>query len=181
FGMLDPTEGLIDSPGGGLLNIGGVDVAVGRMLVHAPAQAAAMVNKVIEYHDIQAYGSWRNNVVFISDDADTTGDVSLQARQNQLAETLKSFRPFLNIDKIFTDAYQQESAAGGQRYSRARQDLFDAFEKGALVFNYLGHGGEERLASELVWTKQDGQNQNNRYKYRLFITITCELECFDNP
>ncbi len=109
------------------------------------------------------------------------GDISLQARQNQLAETLKSFRPHLNIDKIFTDAYQQESAAGGQRYSRARQDLFDAFEKGALVFNYLGHGGEEGLASERIWTKQDGQNLSNRYKYPLFITITCEFSRFDNP
>jgi hypothetical protein len=52
--------------------------------------------------------------------------------------------------------------------------LFDAFEKGALVFNYLGHGGEDGLSAERIWEKSDGQNLSNQYKY-LFITITCEF------
>jgi hypothetical protein len=37
-----------------------------------------MVNKVIEYHDIKSYGSWRNNFVIISDDSDQTSDANLQ-------------------------------------------------------------------------------------------------------
>jgi hypothetical protein len=58
--------------------------------------------------------------------------------------------------------------------------LFDAFEKGALVFNYLGHGGEDGLSAERIWEKSDGQNLSNQYKYPLF-TITCEFSRFDNP
>jgi hypothetical protein len=41
--------------------------------------------------------------------------------------------------------------------------LFDAFEKGALVFNYLGHGGEDGLSAERIWEKSDGQNLSNQY------------------
>jgi hypothetical protein len=75
----------------------------------------------------------------------------------------------------------QETSAGGNRYPKARQDLFNAFENGALVFNYLGHGGEDGLAQERIWEKTDGQTLSNRYKYPLFITITCDFSRFDNP
>ena len=50
-----------------------------------------------------------------------------------------------------------------------------------MVFNYLGHGGEDGLTAERIWDKFDGLNFNNRYRYPLFITITCEFSRFDNP
>jgi hypothetical protein len=59
---------------------GGIDIAIGRMIVNNPQQAEEMVNKVIEYHDIKSYG-WRNNFVIISDDSDQTSDANLQSRQ----------------------------------------------------------------------------------------------------
>ncbi|OCB74363.1 type IX secretion system sortase PorU [Flavobacterium crassostreae] len=175
YGLMDASEGNI------INNFGGIDIAVGRMLVSSVAQAEAMVNKVIEYHQKESYGNWRNNLVIISDDSDNTTDSNLQTRQNTLADLITSKKPFFNVDKIFLDAYTQEASAGGFRYPKARKDLFDAFEKGALVFNYLGHGGEDGLASERIWEKSDGQTLNNQYKYPLFVTITCEFSRFDNP
>lgn len=175
FGLMDPNEGIVAYP------FGGIDIAVGRMLVSDNAQAQEMVNKVLEYHDTKSYGNWRNNFVLISDDSDRASDATLQARQNNLADVIASEKPFFNIDKILLDAYTQEASAGGSRYPKARTDFFNAFEKGALVFNYLGHGGEDGLASERIWEKSDGQNLNNQYKYPLFITITCEFSRFDDP
>ena len=175
FGLMDDSEGNVTS------FFGGIDIAVGRMLVNDAKQADEMVNKVIDYHDIKSYGSWRNNFVLISDDSDKASDATLQFRQNKLAETISSQKPFLNIDKIFLDSYSQEASAGGSRYPKARTDFFNAFEKGALVFNYLGHGGEDGLSSERIWEKSDGQNLSNQFKYPLFITITCEFSRFDNP
>ena len=175
FGLMDTTEGNIIS------FFGGIDIAVGRMLVNDTKQADEMVNKVIEYHDLKSYGSWRNNFVLVSDDSDIQSDASLQNRQNILANTIASEKPFLNVNKILLDSYVQEASAGGSRYPKARTDFFNAFEKGALVFNYLGHGGEDGLSSERIWEKSDGQNLSNQYKYPLFITITCEFSRFDNP
>lgn len=178
----DDFYGLMDSNEGNIISFfGGIDIAVGRMIVNDPKQAEEMVNKVIEYHDIKSYGSWRNNFVMISDDSDITSDANLQSRQNKLADIITTQKPFFNINKILLDSYVQEASAGGFRYPKARTDLFNAFEKGALVFNYLGHGGEDGLSSERIWEKSDGQNLNNQYKYPLFITITCEFSRFDNP
>ena len=175
FALMDANEGIVASP------FGGVDIAVGRMLVSDNAQAQEMVNKVMEYHDLKSYGNWRNNIVLISDDSDAADDATIQFRQNNLADVIAAEKPFFNIDKIFLDSYVQEAAAGGSRYPKARTDFFNAFEKGALIFNYLGHGGEDGLASERIWEKADGQNLNNQYKYPLFITITCEFSRFDDP
>jgi len=175
FGLMDADEGNIIS------FFGGIDIAVGRMLVSDNSQASEMVNKVLEYHDTKSQGNWRNNFVLISDDADQSSDATLQSRQNALADVIAVEKPFFNIDKIFLDAYTQEASAGGSRYPKARTDIFNAFEKGALVFNYLGHGGEDGLASERIWEKSDGQNLNNQFKYPLFITITCEFSRFDDP
>ena len=178
----DDFYGLMDSDEGNVISsFGGIDIAVGRMLNNDAVQADEMVNKVIEYHDLKSYGSWRNNFTMISDDSDSTSDLSLQNRQNKLADVITTSKPFMNVNKIFLDSYAQEASAGGSRYPKARTDLFNAFEKGALVFNYLGHGGEDGLSSERIWEKSDGQNLSNQYKYPLFITITCDFSRFDNP
>ena len=185
FALMDPDEGKLenynDITGYTPLDIGGIDIAVGRMVVSTVKQAEEMVTKVLDYHDKKSYGSWRNNYMMIADDSDKSSDASLQLRQNELSTIISSYRPFINIDKIFLDAYVQEAAAGGARYPKARQELFSAFEKGALIFNYLGHGGEDGLALERIWEKIDGQTLSNKYKYPLFITITCEFSRFDNP
>jgi hypothetical protein len=175
YGLMDASEGNIGS------FFGGIDIAVGRMINDNTEQADEMVNKVIEYHDVKSYGSWRNNYVMVSDDSDKASDVTLQNRQNTLADKITFEKPFLNVNKILLDSYMQEASAGGARYPKARTDLFSAFEKGALVFNYLGHGGEDGLSSERIWEKSDGQNLSNQYRYPLFITITCDFSRFDNP
>ena len=175
FGLMDSNEGNIIS------SFGGIDIAVGRMLNNNAAQAEEMVNKVIEYHDLKSYGSWRNNFTLICDDSDKVSDASLQNRQNNLADAITTAKPFMNVNKIILDSYVQEASAGGSRYPKARTDIFSAFEKGSLVFNYLGHGGEDGLSSERIWEKSDGQNLSNQYKYPLFITITCDFSRFDNP
>lgn len=157
------------------------DIAVGRMIVSSVQQAEEMVTKVIEYHDLKSYGSWRNNFVTIADDADKIGDGSLQANQNSLTDQIAIENPSVNTKKIFLDSYQQETTAGGERYPKAKEDIQNAFEKGALVFNYLGHGGEDGLTGERIWDKFDGLNFFNQYRYPLFITITCDFSRFDNP
>ncbi|PKB17263.1 type IX secretion system sortase PorU [Flavobacterium sp. 5] len=175
YGLMDDTEGNITN------YYGGVDIAIGRMLVSNTTQANEMVNKVFEYYDKKAYGSWRNNYITLADDSDKTSDATLQSRQNTVSDEIETQKPFLNVSKIFLDAYTQEASAGGERYPKVKSEFYNEFEKGALVFNYLGHGGEDGLSSERIWDKADSQSLTNQYKYPLFITITCEFSRFDNP
>lgn len=180
--MSDDFYGLMDDSEGPMTNsFDGIDIAVGRMLVSTPSQASEMVNKVIEYHDEKSYGRWRNNFVIYSDDADNSTDATLQVGLNNLADVLTAQKPFVNIKKIHTDAYVQQVAAGGERYPEAKKDFLDVLQLGALVFNYFGHGNEEFLARERLFEKLEAQNLTNRFRYPLFVTITCEFTRFDDP
>lgn len=180
--MSDDFYGLMDSGEGQMLDgLDGIDIAVGRMLVSSISQAKEMVDKVIEYNDEKSYGRWRNNYVIYSDDADNETDATLQFGLDNLADVLTDQKPFVNVKKIHSDSYSQQVAAGGERYPQAKNEFLSTLEKGALVFNYFGHGNEEALARERLFEKLDAQNLSNRYRYPLFITITCEFTRFDDP
>jgi hypothetical protein len=105
---------------------------------------------VIEYHDIKSYGSWRNNFVIISDDSDQTSDANLQSRQNQLADKIDA-KPF-NINKIILDPMFKKHPP--EVFDIPKQEQICLMHSGALVFNYLGHGGEDGLSAERIWENQ---------------------------
>lgn len=175
YAMMDDNEGLLVS------SADKMDLSVGRMLVTDIKQAREMVDKVIDYHDIKSYGRWRNNFTLISDDVDESWEAVIQQELDNLGNSITEEKPSVNVIKIHTDAYVQEASAGGQRYPKAKSDILDAFDYGSLVFNYFGHGNEDVLADERIFEKNDAQNLTNRYKYPLFVTVTCEFTRFDNP
>lgn len=176
FGLMDDNEGRML-----LFGTEGLDIAVGRMLVNDKKQADEMVNKVVEYLDAESYGRWRNEYVIITDDLDGDGSTRFVPEMDDLATTLVAERPFINVRKIHSDAYVQQSSAGGQRYPEAKEQIQRSINYGALVVNYLGHGGEDGMAGERLYEKTDAQGLKNKFKYPLFITATCELTKFDNP
>ncbi len=177
FGCMDPAEGRMNYSNG----TDKLDLAVGRMLVNDKGQAEEMVNKVLEYTSVESYGRWRNEYIMISDDVQKSADIPFVRKLEEVANALNEERPFVNIRKIHSDAYVQEASAGGARYPEAKEQFIRAINYGALVVNYLGHGGEDGMAAERLFEKTDAQNLTNRFKYPLFITATCELTKFDNP
>ncbi|REE08697.1 peptidase C25-like protein [Winogradskyella pacifica] len=175
YAMLDDNEG-------GMINsIDRMDIAVGRILAEDVQRAKEMVDKINTYYQPEAYGSWRNNVLLISDDVDEAWEQRLQKTTDDLGTTLDEEKPFLNVVKIHSDAFEQESSAAGNRYPKVNDAIKDAIEVGALVVNYFGHGGEDGIAKERIFDKIDSQEINNICKYNLFITVTCEYTKFDDP
>lgn len=180
YGMMDPHEGRMINQSN-LPGFEALDIAVGRMLVSSTQQAREMVDKVIQYHDINSYGRWRNNFTLVSDDVDESWEAQIQSGIDNLGNTINTEKPFVNVLKFHSDSYIQEASAGGQRYPKLKQELLNAIQNGSLVFNYFGHGGEDQLASERIFGKTEAQNLNNQYRYPLIVTVTCEFTRFDNP
>lgn len=176
FGMMDPHEG-------GMLSSDKLDIAVGRLLADTPQLAKTLIDKILDYDDAQSYGAWRNNFILISDDADnnTQGGFGLQVDLDALGDEILENRPFINVKKIHSDSYEQIFTSGGQRYPDVNKAITDNIEVGAAVVNYYGHGGEDGLASEFIVTRGDINSWRNRYKYNVFVTVTCEFTRFDNP
>jgi hypothetical protein len=140
-----------------------------------------MVDKIESYYSVDTYANWRNNFLLVSDDVDKLSDRFLQITTDQIAEDVKASKPFINVEKIHSDSFTQESSAAGQRYPQVNDAIFDALEVGAVVVNYFGHGGEDGLASERIFDKINAKELNNPDKLACFVTVTCEYTKFDNP
>lgn len=189
FALMDDNEGDL-GPGDV------VDIGVGRFPVRGEADATGCVNKIESYYkknynfDINAaestcinavsypQGDWRNWVCFMSDDEDNAEHMwQADSIARIVARTYKEY----NVDKIVFDAYVQYSTPGGQRYPDVVNALNRRFERGTLIFNYTGHGGELGLAHERVLEVSQILDWRNLSNLPLMVTATCEFSRFDNP
>ncbi len=175
YGNMDLNEGL-------MVANEKLDIAVGRILVDNVSLANTMVDKIVNYESKISYGNWRNNFVIVSDDVDKDWEhLTLQVNLDILGDEVSVERPYINVKKIHSDSYQQIASAGGDRYPDVNDAIEDATEVGALIINYFGHGGEDGLASEFIYTKGTAQDLRNKNRYPCIVTVTCEFTKFDNP
>ncbi|WP_246062589.1 type IX secretion system sortase PorU [Mesohalobacter halotolerans] len=175
FAMMDPNEGDMNSGNK-------MDFAVGRIVVETQQQAREAIDKIIDYETRPAFDDWRNNFILVSDDVDKDWEhTSIQVNLDNLGDEISENKPNINVKKIHSDAFQQESSAGGDRYPRVNAEIADQVEVGATVLNYFGHGGEDGLAQERIVTQSDVESWQNPNRYNIFLTVTCEFTRFDNP
>ena len=170
FGFMDVTEG----------NIGAslADIGIGRFPVQTLEQASQMVDKIERYvaKDETTMRPWRNTVTFFTDD---NGDFVKSAER--LAAKFKEVGgEAIVVDKIYLDAYPQISAPGGEIAPEVNAAINSRMEKGTLVLNYIGHGGEVQLSEEKILQKKDVDSWRNAPMYPLMITGTCEFSRYDD-
>ena len=117
----------------------------------------------------------------MADDIDQVADISIQSGVEIIADEIKTNKPVFNVNKIYADAYIQQNASGGERYPTVKAAITNAMEKGTLLFDYFGHGGEDGFADERFLEKLQIKSFINPNTLPLFITVTCEFSRFDNP
>jgi hypothetical protein len=187
FGLLDDVEGQNAD--------GNLDIGIGRLPVRTLDEARTVVDKIIRYDNripgmeplagnlqnvgvTSNYADWRNLVVLIADDQDNNTHIR---DSETLAGIMQDQFPLFNVDKIYLDAYQQVTLAGGARYPDVNRAINERVNKGALLINYIGHGGVLGLAHERIVTFEDIATWNNFYNMPIFMTATCEFSSFDHP
>ncbi len=187
FGNMDPDEGTIggdtrDENGTKLADTDQLDIAVGRILADNVSLANILVDKIVNYSSKVSYGNWRNNFVLVSDDVDVIWEFDrLEVTLDAIGDQISAEKPYINVKKIHTDAFQQETSAGGNRYPQVNEQIVNDIEVGALILNYFGHGGEDGLAKEFIYTQETARNLQNKNRYPCIVTVTCEFTKFDNP
>ncbi|NSW44736.1 MAG: type IX secretion system sortase PorU [Bacteroidales bacterium] len=168
FGMLDSNE---------YEYIGKLDISVGRLPVKSISEANTVVKKIKNYVSSNSLGDWRNTLTFVADDEDSNEHIG---QSNALATMVDTLYPQYNLDKIYLDAFQQESTPTGDRYPDAHDAIEKRMKKGTLVFNYTGHGNEYALTHEHVIINTDITQWTNFNTLPLFITATCEFSHWDD-
>ena len=183
---LDPIDGFPTDDFYALLDInegtnlkGQLDIAIGRFPVKTAEEFTGLVDKLIHYDthpDTQ--GDWKLKLGFAADDEDSGRHLT---DTEDIANQTKLRYPDFNQQKIYFDAFLQESTPGGARFPDATKELNNAVFKGLLVLNYLGHGGPKGWAQERVLQVSDIQSWNNYDNIPLLITATCTFAGYDEP
>ena len=164
----DDYFGFLDNGEGNSIN-DNIDIGIGRLPIKTVAEATAVIEKIIHYSTNSAIvnGDWRNSICFVADDKEYN---VFMDQAEDLANQVSSLNTALNIDKIYLDAYPEVSAASGKTYPTVNEAINGRINKGTLIINYTGHGGEAGWAQEQVLTLNDITKWKSYNNLPVFIT-----------
>lgn len=181
FTYLDDGEGLVTGTT--------MDIAVGRLPAKSLEEATHLVNKIENYitkkdlvlNDIR--GDWRNSVALLSDDADPScpGDTAFTVSSEYVSKNILANHPQMTIDKIYADAYMQQSGADGSFYPDVNNALKKRMDYGCLLLNYIGHGSAQYIGTERFMMKSNISSYQNHNQLTYFVTSTCTFGRHDDP
>ena len=176
-----------------------LQLGVGRIPASDLASAMAVVGKVATYMGVDegavdaascldpngtsTYGPWRNRVLFVSDDQDGNNQDGHRYMENseEHSNTIRANHNEYDVVKVYPDAYVQTNTPGGERYEDATAEIARRVDEGALIVNYIGHGGERGWAHERILNLETIQGWTNLRRLPVFMTATCELFRYDDP
>lgn len=114
------------------------ELRLGRLPVNTPAEAEAVVNKIIDYEANPLSGDWDNRLIFGADNPSTAGD--------HHADSDSEFTTYASPTSTYgyegTRVYLSEASGEPHLYTdaqAAQAALIGAFNQGALLYTYFGH------------------------------------------
>ena len=166
---------------------GEMSLGIGRLPAKSSEEARHMVEKIRRYinrSDLSVSsirGDWRNYVALLADDADPscpydsvfTSDSEITARR------IKELFPHFNIDRIYADAFVQQSGADGSYYPDVNNALRQRINYGCLLLNYIGHGSSNYIGTERYMEISDIEKYTNTNCLTFFVTSTCSFGRYD--
>jgi hypothetical protein len=172
FGFMGDQEG-----GSETMEDFSLDVGVGRLPANTEDDAMVLYRKISHYNTKANRLDWRNNILFVGDDED--GNIHM-TQANGLADWVRQKYPQFVVKKVLLDAYKQVSTSTGARYPEVNRIITNDIQKGILIYNYTGHGGERGMAAEQILMREDLLKLTNAGNLPLFVTATCEFSRFDD-
>jgi hypothetical protein len=189
FGILDDSEAMSAADM--------MDIGVGRLIVSTSLQAKQMVDKIEHYmkngsnfypvtssccmgtQTDKTFGDWRNQYLIMTDNRENGYFINVDAEPQYAISKLTN--PEINYNKLYMDAFPKVITAGGERFPAMVSAIDANVQRGVLVANYVGHGGEVGLAEERVVSIDQINSWNNIHALHLFVSATCEFTRFDDP
>jgi hypothetical protein len=155
------------------------DLALGRLPAASAAEAAILVDKTIAYESEAPRGSWRNRYILVADDENSSFEGACESQWTFESEVISQQKApdFPETEKIYLTEYP--SIAGIKPQSRVA--FLEAWNRGALLINYIGHGSSQQMADEQVFLNADVSQLNNGLELPILMAFSCTIGDFANP
>ena len=156
------------------------DMTLGRYAIRGRDSAREVVDKVLRYEKgDQDRGRWRMRTVLVADDERNpdyaySGESIHTLDSERLAD--QALPSWLEVERLYLVDYVLE----GLEKPTARTAIIDAFNRGALLVNYLGHGNQIQWAHEDVFrSTRDIPLLRNEGEWPLVLAGSCTVGRFD--
>ncbi|HEY3571399.1 MAG TPA: C25 family cysteine peptidase [Thermoanaerobaculia bacterium] len=137
-------------------------VAIGRIPAVTAADLHAYVDKVAAYESDPG-GPWTVQALFAAGPADLGGDFPATS------DTLAGLVPAgLGLTRVYLPGSPSPA-----QVQASRSQLQTALRQGQVLFNYVGHGGLDRLTSEGLLTTADVAQLGNAPRVPVMTALTC--------
>ena len=178
FGFLDDSEG-IWSEGTSFGTFPDLlDIGVGRLPVNSLTEAKDLVDKIINYQtNTTDAGSWRQRVIMVADDGESN---KFQLQSDYITSENEKRWPEYSTHRLYLDNQIKEKQGDSDRSPLIRQALFNAINRGALLVDFIGHGGETAWTNEMIMDEELISSLENPDNLPVFMTATCEFGRFDD-
>ncbi len=156
-----------------------MDTGVGRLPVESVEEAEIIVDKIIRYVTGEdSKGAWRNRVVLVADHKE--GDRGIHVVQaDGYTDIIEESDECINLEKIYMDNYTLVPTPTNPAFPDGREALLNELDKGSLIVNYTGHGGEFAWSNSRIFENGDISSINNDFRLPAIVTATCEYGRFD--
>jgi hypothetical protein len=157
------------------------DMVVGRLNARSAQEVDDFITKTVDYDLNPDLGPWRHRIVVVADDNLHPPNTSTETFHTSQAEVLSNQHVpgKFETNKIYLIEYLMQ--AGGEK-PEAREDVISAFNQGALIINWIGHGSANLWADERIFRRiQDIPRLANGKRMPLVFTASCSIGKFDFP
>lgn len=155
------------------------DVWLGRLPVKSASELQTLVAKIVGYEIAPIGGAWRGRMLYLADDADSSGDFAAQAEASIALQP-----PGVQIERVFfgNGAGQIPTAAAARAAALAR------FNDGAAIVAYFGHAHQQQwavteLSASENWLlhRSDVLQLTNGDRLPVVLSLTCLSSAFQWP
>ena len=140
------------------------DVAIGRLPAATTDELRAIVDKILAYETGTA--NLESALVLVTDNSDLAGD--FLGDSQDIANGVLAGRDVRQLSLT--------ELGGG-----IRAEILSAFDEGASLISYIGHGGIHLWADENIFNIRDVPNLKQQSQQPLFLTMNCLNGYFHFP
>lgn len=152
------------------------DVAVGRFPCIDPSTAKTFVDKSLAYLYNEVTGAWKNKIYVLGDDINNTLHMSGAENVASAISSVTADRTL--VHRVYWDTYKRTYSATGYTYPQATRRLREEMKRGALIFNYIGHGSPDQISHAHILDGTDFALSSSG-RLPLWIMASCEISPYD--
>lgn len=159
------------------------DIPIGRLPINTDREGEWIADKIKKYEEGSAIDDWRTRILLMADD----GIGEYYDRDDHVYYSERLFREHIPdefmTERVYLVEYPTENIPGGRRKPACTQAMLSAINnKGALIWNYIGHGNPRVLSHEETFNRDVHIAQmTNIDKLTFMVAATCDFGRFDDP